>query len=333
MRKLSGYPFQPWFLKRITDATHIALMTHVGPDADGLGSQIAFCKAAALAGKKAFVVNNDPLPARYSWLDAEGDTGWYDRDADKLQAADLGLVFDTHEGKRAGRPHRELSNRGVDVLVFDHHKVADDADVAGVVATEFSSTGELCYRLLQALNWPIDASVAHGIYAAISFDTGSFRYLRNQPNTMRVAAELLETGLDTNPIQEALFASRPADETRLLGRILDKIVFSAGGRVATVVARRELADGLHVARDAWGEAIPFVVGIDSVLAAAMLKPGREADEWKLSLRSKTAVKVGHIAQARGGGGHAHAAGATLRGEPEALMAQITAELCAAVEAV
>jgi bifunctional oligoribonuclease and PAP phosphatase NrnA len=330
VRRLSGYPFEPWFLDRIRSASHIALMTHVGPDADGLGSQVAFCAAARKAGVSAVVVNNDPLPNRYRWLDPQGVVLDVRSGGAELGRADLGLVFDTHDPARAGQPHAALTSNGVDVLVLDHHRVAEDADVQGVVATEFSSTGELCYRLLQALGWPIDAEVAHGIYSAISFDTGSFRYLRNQATTMRVAAELLDTGLDTNPIQEALFASRPAVETRLLGRILDRVRFAADGRVAFVIADADVAEGLQVASDAYGEAIPFVIGIEGVLAAAMLKPGRSADEWRLSLRSKTAAKIGHIAEKRGGGGHAHAAGATLQGKPDALMAEIVAEMTAAV---
>lgn len=330
MRRLSGYPFEDWFLERVSSAQRIALMTHVGPDADGLGSQVAFCCAAAKAGKQAIVVNEDPLPVRYAWLDPAGVTHCADGGMAILAQCDLGLVFDTHEPSRAGRPFAALAQRGVDVLVLDHHKVSDEAAVQGVVATEFSSTGELCYRLLQALQWPIDADVAAGIYAAMSFDTGSFRFLRNQSDTMRVAAELLDTGLDTNPIQEALFASRPAAETQLLGRLLSRLQFSDDGTVAWVIAERSVAEGLDIASDAFGEAMPFVIGIEGVVAAAMLKPGREPGEWKLSLRSKTAATIGHIAKARGGGGHAHAAGATLRGEPRALMAEIVGELQRAV---
>ncbi len=331
LRRLSGYPFEQWFLDRIEGASRIALMTHVGPDADGLGAQVAFCAAAAKAGKTAVIVNNDPLPKRYQWLDRAQCVLDIERAGHALVDVDLGLVFDTHDAARAGRPHSALTARGVDVMVLDHHQVSADADVQGVVATEFSSTGELCYRLLQALGWPIDAEVAHGIYSAMSFDTGSFRYLRNQGSTLRVAAELLDTGLDANPIQEALFASRPPQETLLLGRILDRIRFAADGKIAWVVAEQSIAEGLNVTRDAFGEAIPFVVGIEGVLAAAMLKPGARADQWKLSLRSKTEVTIEHIARKRGGGGHAHAAGATLTGEPQQLMAAVVAELCDAVE--
>lgn len=331
MQRLSGFPFAPWFLDRVRRAKRLVLMTHVSPDGDGLGCQVAFCAAARRAGVEASVVNEDPWPDRYDWLDPDRIAGSFDADASALESADLGLVFDTHHPARAGRPYTRLRERGVDVLVFDHHAVAPELDVQGVVATEFSSTGELCYRLIEALGWPLDQHVARGLYAAISFDTGSFRYLRNQSETLRVAATLLDTGLDTNPIQEALFASRPAAETRLLARVLDKLQLSEDGRVAWVIAPAGLADGLAVGEDAFGEVIPFIIGVQGVVAAALLKPGRAAGEWKLSLRSKTAAEIGHIAATRGGGGHAHAAGATLSGEPGALMAEIVAEMELAVK--
>lgn len=318
MQRLSGHPFEPWVLQRIAQARSIALMTHVGPDADGLGSQLAFCAAARLRGVAVCVVNEDPLPERYAWLDPRGLAGHFERDHAKLDGVDLGISFDAHDMVRIGRPAAYLRDRGVDVWVVDHHRVAPEADVQGVVAVQFSSSGELVYQLIRALGWPVDADVARGIYAAISFDTGSFRFVRNQAQTFRVAAELLDTGLDTNPIQEALFASRPRDEVQLLGRILARVQFAAGGRIAWVACPATMTEGLAVAPDALGEAIPTLIGIDGVLIAMMLKTGRKPGEWKLSLRSKTAVTIGAVATKYDGGGHDHAAGATLTGDMETL---------------
>lgn len=307
-------------------------MTHVGPDADGLGSQLAFHASARKAGVRVTVVNEDPLPPRYGWLDPHGTAGWFERDASQLDTVDLGLMFDAHELSRIARPARHLQERGVDVWTVDHHVPGPQATVTGVVASQFTSTGELVYRLLQALGWPIDAEVALGLYAAMSFDTGSFRFLRNQGETLRVAAALLDTGLDANPIQEALFASKPRDEVVLLGRVLERLQFASGGRIAWVLCPPHLGAGLQLADDAIGETMPHLIGIEGVLAAMMLKPGRKPGEWKLSLRSKAAVKVGHVAMQRGGGGHEHAAGATLTGEPDALCRSLLDDLQATLRA-
>lgn len=331
-RRVTKCPFEPWFLERIHSARHVVVMTHVDPDADGLGSQLAFALAARAAGKRVDVVNEDPCPPRYQWIDPQGQIGGYDECAERLQGADLGLIFDANELGRARRPAAALTAAGCDVWVVDHHRLADDAAVSGCVATEFSSTGELTYRLIESLGWTLTEVGAAAIYAAISFDTGSFRFLRNQPNTLKVAANLLEAGIDTNPIQEALWANRPFDETILLGRIISAIERSEDGSIAWVVVQPEMTEGLNLGPGAAGEAMPSVIGIEGVVAAAMIKPGRRAGEWKVSLRSKTAAEIGHIAVARGGGGHAHAAGCTLSAPIDSWLDTLLAELHLAANA-
>lgn len=326
MQRLSNFPFEPWFLQKLQDTKHFVLSTHVGPDADGLGSQLAFVRAARATGRTALVVNEDPLPKRYAWLDPDGDIGHFERDASKLQGAELALLFDTHEVKRAMRPAQQMQQQNVPVWVVDHHEVKPETDVQGLVATQFSSSGELVFRLLRALEWPIDPIAARALYAAMSFDTGSFRFLRNQSETLRVAADLLDTGFDSNEVQEALFASRTRDETLLLGRALAQMQFAADGKIAWATFGPEIGQGLDLEPDAIGETIPYFIGVDGVLVAMQLKPGRKPGEWKLSLRSKEAVKIGKVAQHFGGGGHEHAAGATLTGEQDALAAEILAML-------
>lgn len=326
MRRLSGFPFESWLLEGIQRAERLVLMTHVGPDADGLGAQLAFARAAELAGKQVHIVNEDPCPARYGWLDPQRRIGSYADHADRLESADMALIFDANEVERALRPARRAVELGVPLWVVDHHPCSPDLQVQGVIAVDFTSSGELVWQLVKALGWPVDAEVAASVYAAISFDTGSFRFLRNQARTFEVAAELLKTGMDANPIQEALFASRPRGELLLLGRIIDQVRFAGQGRIAWALLTEEVTAGLDVAEDALGEVIPTLIGIDGVLIAAMVKPGREAGEWKISLRSKAAVKVGYVMRALGGGGHDHAAGATLTGEPLPQLQQVLAQL-------
>lgn len=329
---------EPWLLAKIGAARSIACLTHVDPDADGLGSQLGFLRAARAAGRDAFVVNDDPCPERYRWLDPEAVIGHLDDPPararlDALGPQDIVLIFDANEPARVGRPLPAVRQRGVPVLLVDHHEAGPRCDLDGLVATRFSSSGELTFRLVEALGWPITAAVAAPLYAAMSFDTGSFRFLRNQPETLRVAATLLATGFDADPIQEALFASRPFAETKVLARVLNCLRRSDDGRVAwAVVAPSALAD-LDVPRDAVGETMPFVIGIEGVLAAALFKPGRAPGEWKVSLRSKAGTTIGQVATERGGGGHAHAAGMTLQGDIAAIEADIIAALerCVAAE--
>jgi phosphoesterase RecJ-like protein len=326
VQRLSGFPFAPWFLARLQQAQRLVLMTHVNPDADGLGAQLAFAAAARAAGRKVTIVNEDPCPSRYAWMDPLRTIRAFDSAADEIEGADLALIFDAHEISRAARPAHRARALGIAVWVVDHHPCRPDEDIEGVIAAEFSSTGELAWRLIEALGWPRDAEAAAAVYAAMSFDTGSFRFIRNNPQTMRTAAELLETGMDANPIQEALFASRTRGELALMGRALHELRYAADGRIAWAVLPPDITAGLEIGEDAFGELIPTFIGIEGVLIAALFKPGKQAGEYKLSLRSKTAVRVGDVARRRGGGGHDHAAGATLYGDPQAHAAAVLAEL-------
>lgn len=326
MRQLSDFPFEPWLLAGLQRAQRLVLMTHVGPDADGLGSQLAFARAAELAGKQVSIVNEDPCPTRYGWMDPLRRIGAYADHAHLLEGADLALIFDANEVERAQRPARRAIELGIPLWVVDHHPCSPDLQIQGVIAVDFSSSGELVWQLVKALGWPVDAEVAAAVYAAISFDTGSFRFVRNQARTFEVAAELLRTGMDANPIQEALFASRPRGELLLLGRVIQQVRFAGQGRIACALLTDEVTAGLDVAEDALGEVIPTLIGIDGVLIAAMVKPGRQPQEWKISLRSKAVVKVGYVMRALGGGGHDHAAGATLMGDPAPQLQAILAQL-------
>ena len=330
MPRLSGFPFAPWFLEQLQATRRFALMTHVGPDADGLGSQLAFARSAVLAGRSAYIVNDGPCPQRYSWLDPEQQVGDYDSHAQQLEGVELGLIFDAHETDRAARPGRRCKELGKPLWVIDHHPPASGSDIVGCIAAGFSSSGELVYTLLLALGWPIDKSVAAPLYAAISFDTGSFRFLRNQSQTLRVAAALLDTGIDTNPIQEALFATRPRAELELLGRVLSGVRFCDSGRIAWSLVEPKMLDNLPVSSDAVGETMPLLIGTEGVLAALQIKPGKQPGEWKMSLRSKAAVRVGHIARDLGGGGHDHAAGATFYGNPHEMARELLQQLQAAI---
>ena len=118
----------------------------------------------------------------------------------------------------------------------------------------------------------------------------------------------------------------------MLGRVIQQVRFAGQGRIAWALLTRDVTAGLDVAEDALGEVIPTLIGIEGVLIAAMVKPGRTSDEWKVSLRSKAAVKVGYVMRALGGGGHDHAAGATLMGDPAPQLQAILTELEQALHA-
>ncbi len=316
--------FDREFLDRLRSARRVVLMTHVDPDADGLGSQVGLLRALRASGHEAVIVNADPLPDRYAFLGPTEIWGCFPQDRHWLVGADLGLVLDANALDRAGPPAAALRDAGVELLCVDHH-VAGAGALSGVIASELSSTGEATYHLLTALGWPIDEPIATALYAAISFDTGSFRFLRGRSQTLRVAASLLDAGADDDRIQRALYGSHPFDEVRLHGRLMSRIERSADGRIAHLVAEPALWRDIDPPADAVSEVMPMVIGIEGVEIAVVFRPGPGSDEWKASLRSKGA-DVGGLARRLGGGGHRVAAGMTLSGSIASVRSRLLDDL-------
>ena len=313
-----------WDLSCFEDAKTIVLTTHVHPDGDGLGSALALKRGLMRLNKTVRILLEDEMPARYRFMDHNGDVEKVDLSvASWINDADLFVVLDTNDVHRVGSP---ISMRGGrPVCIIDHHQgVASDGTTL-ICDPDASSTGELIYRILTRLGVEVDPSIAEPIYASILYDTGSFRYIRNRSETLRVAAKLLDVGVDAAQLQEEIFSNKPQDLPKLLGRALQAMTYARDGQIAWTIVRQEMIDDLDLDPEALRELISFMISLQGVLVAVVLKQ-RGDDVYKLSIRSKEAVDIFPVAQRRGGGGHIHAAGATISGEPSELMDQILSEL-------
>lgn len=303
-------------LERLRAARRLVLTTHRGPDPDGLATQVAVARALRARGVDVRVVNGDPLPPRLAFLDPDGlIERWRDVDGPALlDAADAVVLVDVADIDRTGDLEKPLEARRDKVLALDHH-LPEARSVGGVVDPDVSSCGELGWRLLGWLGAPIDAGTATALYTAITYDTSSFRWLRNQPGTLRVAAELIAAGADAGAIQEALWGARPKDHARLVARAVEAAQWECDGRLAWVVIDDELTRDLTVDREAYREVIGTLLGIDGVVVAASFQvEGKRRSTVRLSLRSKLSTPVVSVARRHGGGGHAHACGATVTGK-------------------
>ena len=170
--------------------------------------------------------------------------------------------------------------------------------------TRAAATGEMVYDLIEAAGLPLSAEVAVNLYTAIVTDTGSFRYSNTTPKTFRVAARLLEAGVDPAHVATTVYETRQLGGLRLLGQVLQGIETDADGAVAWLVIDRALASSPDLP-----EAEEFVNYPRSVRTAKVAVLFRElADGVKVSLRAKGEVDVARIAARLGGGGHPNAAG-------------------------
>ncbi len=310
-------------LHRVADALRaapsVAVLAHVNPEGDAIGSTLAATLALRAAGKRAGAFNADPVPPGLGGLPGAGEIR---HEPPRDQAYACYLVVDTSDLDRTGGL---LDGRasGAIVLNVDHHAGNTRFGDVNWIEPQASSAGEMVYRLLRAAGAPISADVAANLYAAILTDTGSFRFGNTTAESLRVAAELVAAGAVPEVIARGLTANRTLGEWRLLSEVLAGLTVAASGRVAwieiTAAARQRAGVGLEVTEDF----IEYARNLAGVRIAVAFKE-LSSDEVRVSLRSTGPVDVARLAGAFGGGGHRNAAGCTVRGNLETAKTEVLA---------
>jgi phosphoesterase RecJ-like protein len=307
------------------------LTTHVNPDGDGLGSEVALALWLRARGKDAAILNDGPPPWNYDFLSRTVpiETFTTERAEELFAKAEVLVVLDTQNKDRLGRVAPYADRAGLAVVVLDHH-VGDAAfGTLNVVQPEKAATGELVYDLIRRDPNGLTTPIAEALYAALVTDTGSFRHSNTDPDVHAMAGDLLAHGVESAVIQARINASRNVERLRFVGRLLCDLQTTPDGTVAWFEVRREMFARYGVeASDSEG-LVDFprsVPGVEAVLLLTELEDGRV----KASLRSSGKVDVHAVATALGGGGHRYAAGVTVAGPLEAARDQVLGRLKDAV---
>jgi phosphoesterase RecJ-like protein len=288
------------------------LVTHMRPDADGLGSQLALADALAAMGKRARVVIPSNLPPRYAFLNTPDlPIEQFDQPGDRFRGADAVIVMDTGTWNQLGDFGAFLRALDVPKAVVDHHRTQDDLGAMRFVDVAAEATGRLTYELIRSLGVPIRPRAAHMMFMALALDTGWFRHPNTTAATFDLAGELVRLGADPTPLYEQLFEAAPVARLKLLGLALDRLAVRSGGRVAyTEVYLRDYPATGAVPGDT-EDLINYPRSVEGV-EVALLFIEQTDGTTKVSFRSK-AVDVSRLAERFGGGGHRLASGARAAG--------------------
>lgn len=279
------------------------LYTHAAPDADTLGSAFALAYALKKIGKKVLVFNPDPIPGRLTFLFEDGETP-------VLHTLPEGVFTHVSVDIASFAMLRGLDEKILENLVFDlsidHHAVNTVKTKRLLCLPDYCATGEIVAKIIGLLNVPLDRRAALWLYAAVSSDSGCFRYSSTRPETHLLAARLLETGIDFAGINRRLFERKTKGQLALEKDAYDHMERFFGGRVA-VVTLSEAVLSLPFVDSADLEQINNIPRqIEGVEVSALIR--RQGDEIKVSLRSNDYYDVAALAKSFGGGGHLHAAG-------------------------
>ncbi len=307
---------------------NFVITAHTNPDCDALGSELALAEHLKNLGKTVRIFNSDAMPEAFKFLDARKWVRRYSqaKHLTLINQADVIFVVDASgTWERTGRVGEACQSSSALKICVDHHPDPTDFVDLAVVNTDAAATAELIFDLVQAMGGQLTGSMAQALYAGIITDTGNFRYPKTNPHTHQVAAALLEAGVHPTAIYSQIYEQYPLGRVRLKGHVMDSIKTEAGGQLACYsLSRQKLKEyGVRMA-DLDGFA-SLGQEIGGVRATVFCVEGSNS-KTKVSLRSDGSVAINQIAANLGGGGHPSAAGATVTGKLDKVLAQIAAQV-------
>lgn len=327
------------FKSTLTEAKRILLSTHILPDGDGLGAETALFHYLKRARKACRVYNPDPLPRRYRFLDPKGTILLGPTEVEIWDTFDVWLIVDTNDPRRLGKLWNELSLRAKKIFFLDHHmlipsnpassvknqtqqldsaKLPDGASLqqlpphATVLSdTTSSSIGELLYNLFDELKLTkINPDIGQGLYVSVMTDTNSFRYARTTPLAHRIAAEMIELGVNPEDIYQSIYSSKETSHIQLLGTALQNVRISQNGKIAWLEIDLALRQKFRASPDDTQSFLNLLLLLKEAEIVCLF---REDDDnhVRVSIKSKGRIQVHRVAMELGGGGHEFASGASI----------------------
>ncbi len=286
---------------------NFVVTSHVNPEGDSIGSQIAVFRMLKKRGKNVVMVDHDEVPDNLRFLEY----------ADSIMREIPGnfhpetfIVLDCPVRERAGHVSDHINERHT-VINIDHHVSNEFFGNINWVEPDASSAGEMIYLMAVEDGFEITKGFAEDVYIAILTDTGMFNYANTSKTTHEIAGELLGAGIDPKEVYSEIFESKLPQQMRLLGRVLTTLQVE-GGKVAHITLTEKMYAEEGVESIPTDEFINFPRSVKGVEVAVFFKENAASrDRINVSFRSSGAVDVNRIASRFGGGGHAQASGCTL----------------------
>src|SRR6266699_3368713 len=298
--------------KALTSARHVVLTTHVNADGDGVGSEIGLWYLLRARGVSVTIANPTRIPERFNFLIPEGADASAHA-VHEIERADIVASLDIGDISRLGNLATVINARQPPFVCIDHH-VGPIKLPAGpcLIAPDATATAELVFDLASIAGWPLTPEVAQALYVGLLADTGGFRFSNTTARALRVAAALLEKGVDPESIYASVYASAPEGRVRLLAEVLQTLVVEPDVGLAWVSVPADALRRHDVTADDLDGIVEFprsIAGVRMALLFRHIGNGR----IKVSFRSMGEVDVAELAHQFGGGGPHRAAGASLPG--------------------
>lgn len=287
----------------------IALVSHIEPDGDAIGSILGLGLALIKSGKQVQILNPDGVPQTFTFLPGADLV----RDS-FLYISEAVVLMDCTDLERIGGLEKEAV-KASKLINIDHHVSNKFFGDFNLVDTNAAATGEIAYKVIKALGVKIDPKIASCLYTAIVTDTGSFKFENTTSETHLIAADLLNYGMNLGTIRRHLWESMPIDTIRLLTETLTTLEMDTSGEIAWVTMPYQIFQQYGPAAQHLEGVVNYAKSVQGVEIGIIFKE-LEPNQIRVGLRSKAIADVNIVAQALGGGGHKRAAGCTIKGSLE-----------------
>ena len=300
--------------KALKGFNRFLITSHINPEGDSLGSQLAMANLLESLGKECVIYNNDRVPAHYLFL--PGSRLIRQALGGKKKKFDAAIVLDCPNLRRTGRVMSAVKKCRF-IFNIDHHVSNERFGDLNWIETGASSVGEMIFTLHKKMNCEITKETALYIYIAILTDTGSFNYSNTSRATHEIVSELLAHGIAPYDVSKSIYESKAIGDIRLLGRVLSGLKVSAGGKLAYIVVRKKLFKNTGTTPLACENFVNFARSVKGVEVAVFFREDMKKKGYvHVSMRSGKKIDVNRIASFFGGGGHRSASGCTVRGNFE-----------------
>ncbi len=294
-------------IESIANSHSVLITSHMGPDGDSIGSQLALAKYIKERGKDVMVANHGSIPEKYKFL--PGIESIVKPTDGAERSFDLVIVLECPDVQRTGDVSGMIDD-GTKLINIDHHPDNTDFGDINLVDTRAAAVGEMLAEIFLDTEYKIDSDTATLLYSAILTDTGRFRFESTSRRTMEIAGKLIEAGANPRQICDNIYFSYTESILKLTGEVLSKARLFEAGKVCLIsLDKKMLKDNGSALADTEGMA-EYTLYLRGVVVGALL---REIDDnvTKVSLRSRGDVDVSGLAHKYGGGGHFNAAGCTI----------------------
>ena len=294
------------------------LSGHKKPDADTVGSELAFASLLRRLGKSVDIFNAESVPRSLSFLPGVKSI----KTAKKVSKIyDVAVIFECSDSDRMGNVI-DLNKQARLVINIDHHLKHSFFGHINMIDVHASSNSEQLYRLFEKMNCPILPEEAASLYSGIMADTGRFQHSNTNSETLRIASKLVERGAQVSFLCEKMFGTKSLSCLKLLAMALSNIRVEQEGKLVYTLVTKEDYRKTNSNDEETEDIVNYGLQIPTALISIFFRESRREGAVKISFRSRKHVNVCKLAEEFNGGGHKYASGCEIEGSIQSVMKKV-----------